>query len=298
MVYVLIHRYPLSEFLFCGLEGVEPLLLPVVEKTSLLIRLLKKLELCLSRILKVDLFFNFFPVEIYRKLKKMTHKDSLIYVGESSQMCFILSKICKNVGKKTAYFWNPCSSVTNCQKKINDMRLVGFDVATFDLEDAKNFNLKFVGQLYKKQELYNSEIENDFFFCGKDKGRKNFIETVKKIVNSLGKVEFIVPEKKDALGYGGYIEKVKKSRILFDFVQKNQSGLTIRVMEALFFQKKLITDNKFIVDYDFFNSSNILVIDENTSSEDIKKFMLTQFIPYEDSVLDQYSVDNVLKKMC
>ena len=245
MVYVLIHRYPLSEFLFCGLEGVEPLLLPVVEKTSLLIRLLKKLELCLSRILKVDLFFNFFPIEIYRKLKKLPHKDSLIYVGESSQMCFILSRICKNAGKRTAYFWNPCSTINQCDKVIERINSYGFNIATFDSGDAQKYNLKFVGQLYRKQEKYECKEEYDFFFCGKDKGRKKNIERVKKLVTSLGKVKFIVPEKKDAFEYGEYIENVKKSRILFDFVQKNQSGLTIRVMEALFFQKKLITESLF-----------------------------------------------------
>lgn len=298
MVYVLIHRYPLSEFLFCGLEGVKPLLLPVVEKTSWPIRLLRRVEFYFGRNFNVDLFYNFFPAEIYRTLKKMKCSDSLIYVGESSQMCFILSRICKNAGKKTAYFWNPCSSVNNCQKKINDMRQTEFDVATFDLEDAKKFNLKFVGQLYRKQEKYECKEEYDFFFCGKDKGRKKFIERVKKLVTSLGKVEFIVPEKKDAFEYGEYIEKVKKSRILFDFVQKNQSGLTIRVMEALFFQKKLITDNKHIANYDFFNISNILIIDEKTSSDDIAKFMSTPFIPYKDSVLDSLTVENVLKKMC
>jgi len=46
-----------------------------------------------------------------------------------------------------------------------------------------------------------------------------------------------------------------------DLVQGNQTGLSFRVFEAMALQKKLITDNKAIRNYPFYNPNNILILD-------------------------------------
>ena len=54
---------------------------------------------------------------------------------------------------------------------------------------------------------------------------------------------------------------IEKSKCVLDIERPVQRGLTMRTIEILGARKKLITTNKDIVNYDFYNSTNILVID-------------------------------------
>lgn len=53
-----------------------------------------------------------------------------------------------------------------------------------------------------------------------------------------------------------------KSKAILDICHHNQSGLTMRSIEALGARRKLITNNENIKMYDFFNPQNILILDE------------------------------------
>ena len=295
MFYVLTHRFPLSEFLFCGHKEIVPLLLPT-RKLSFGARMMKRIQFFLCYFLHINFFFNFFPSEIYEKLRSLKKEDSLIFVGESLQMSLILSRICPNV-KKIAYFWNPCSRISKCESHIKRIKCMGFSIATFDNDDAKKYNLIFAPQFYREipPNCLCNEIKNDFFFCGKNKGRKDFLLKLEHVLSSRGSCNFIIPERNDAMQYLDYIEELKRSRILCDVNQNGQSGLTLRVLESLFFQKKLITNNENIYNYDFFKESNILVINESISREKIEKFLSIPFEPYNVNVLKKYEVTNVLR---
>ena len=54
-----------------------------------------------------------------------------------------------------------------------------------------------------------------------------------------------------------------KSKAVVDVQMKNQSGLTMRTIEALHFEKKLITTNPAILEYEFYTDNNICVINKN-----------------------------------
>ncbi|MBC8645143.1 hypothetical protein H9W95_17330 [Flavobacterium lindanitolerans] len=55
---------------------------------------------------------------------------------------------------------------------------------------------------------------------------------------------------------------IEKSNALLDIKRDGQFGLTFRIFESMGLEKKLITTNLDIVNYDFYNPNNILVIDE------------------------------------
>ncbi len=57
-----------------------------------------------------------------------------------------------------------------------------------------------------------------------------------------------------------------------DIHHKNQSGLTMRTLEVLSLGKKLVTTNKSILNYDFYDTNQILVIDRENPSIDISFF--------------------------
>ena len=88
----------------------------------------------------------------------------------------------------------------------------------------------------------------------------------------------------------------RKSRIIVDMQHPNQTGLTLRTMEALGSKKKLITTNPDIVNYDFFDPQNILVVDRK--KPDISEhFFRTTYSPIPKNIYEKYSVDSWLDQI-
>lgn len=91
-------------------------------------------------------------------------------------------------------------------------------------------------------------------------------------------------------------EKIKKSKIIIEIQRKEQVGLSFRVFEALGHNKKLITTNADVVNYDFYNPQNILVIDEDNI--DIPEgFVDTPYEPVDKAILENYYLENWVKKV-
>lgn len=293
MIYVVTYEFPLSHFLFTGLEGVEAILIPIRHQ-SFFIRCFKYM----ARKMGILIGFLGMSKDQIKKLKNMKEDDTLVYLGESPTACYALSKICKKQVRKICFFWNSCSTIKNCEKCIKKIKKSGFPIVTFDSEDAQRYNLIFANQFYRnvsglKRE--NIKIENDFFFCGKNKGRKELLQRMQKLLSTIGNCKFVIPEKEDAMSYPDYVDEVKKTKVLCDVNQNNQSGLTLRVLESLFFSKKLITNNTFIEKYDFYNPNNILIYRSHTTKDDVLSFLMKPYEPVDGEILARYEVTNVLK---
>lgn len=84
---------------------------------------------------------------------------------------------------------------------------------------------------------------------------------------------------------------LKKSNTVFDIQHNKQSGLTMRTIETLGAQKKLITANTDIKKYDFYNENNIFVFDEHNSDK-IKDFINNKYMPLQDDIYKKYSLHN------
>jgi hypothetical protein len=86
------------------------------------------------------------------------------------------------------------------------------------------------------------------------------------------------------------------SSAVIDIQHPDQTGLTMRSIEMLGLNKKLITTNTDIKNYDFFNSDNIAVIDRYSPSIPVE-FIDTSYIEPNDCVVNQYSIQNWLRSM-
>lgn len=105
----------------------------------------------------------------------------------------------------------------------------------------------------------------------------------------------VIPEKSpDAIGYFDYLDVLKESKVICEFVQDGQIGLTIRTLEALFFHKKLITTNSSIINEDFYNPKNILIIKEQTSDEELRNFLNCPMSAVDVSIIQKYGVYSLL----
>jgi hypothetical protein len=84
---------------------------------------------------------------------------------------------------------------------------------------------------------------------------------------------------------------IKKCKILLEIQRTDQLGLSFRIFEALGHRKKLITTNEDIVNYDFYNPQNILVVDEhNINIPD--QFVNSPYAEVDESILAKYRVEN------
>lgn len=84
---------------------------------------------------------------------------------------------------------------------------------------------------------------------------------------------------------------LKKSNTVFDMQHNKQSGLTMRTIETLGAKRKMITTNKNIKKYDFYNKNNIFVLDEH-NWHDIEHFINNKYEHITDGIYKKYSLQN------
>ena len=141
---------------------------------------------------------------------------------------------------------------------------------------------------------------------GCDKGRKAELVNVKKIFEANGLTsKIILVDNRKALydrryswriSYDKVCKYVEESRVIIEVLQNGQEGISLRVFESLFFEKKLITNNKSIVNYDFYNSKNIFILGMNDESK-FRDFVHTPYVKMDEKIINQYKADNWLRKM-
>lgn len=96
------------------------------------------------------------------------------------------------------------------------------------------------------------------------------------------------------ISYEQNLSYVSRARTIVDILNKVHCGLSFRVFEALGNDKKLITDNKNIVKYDFYDPSNIYVI-EDYSFEGLEDFLSKPYKPLDATMKEKYSFENWIK---
>lgn len=90
------------------------------------------------------------------------------------------------------------------------------------------------------------------------------------------------------------LEVIKNSKIVLDIQHPMQTGLTMRTIEMIGAERKLITTNTAIKDYDFYNPNNIYIIDRDNPSID-PSFFSSPYQPVAPSLYHKYSLDGWLE---
>ncbi|MGL4865413.1 MAG: hypothetical protein ACRC3I_04195 [Cetobacterium sp.] len=202
------------------------------------------------------------------------------------------------------WFWNPIKD----ESIILNLKSKEIEIWSFDLNDCKKYNLKINTQFYFETYLDSPSLKfqkEKIYFIGSDKGRiikiKKFLEEIKKIGKNIDlKIQVLKDNKTKncvaldvevlalPIPYSKIIQDIEESTILLEICQDNQTGLTLRALEALMFNKKLITNNKNIINYDFYKKENIFIIGE--------KRELNHFLEAEYSAISYEIKENYLFK--
>jgi len=91
-------------------------------------------------------------------------------------------------------------------------------------------------------------------------------------------------------------EIFSRSNVVIDIERTIQAGLTMRTIEALGAQRKLVTTNPLVRHHDFFDPANIWVIDRK-SPEIPEEFLTKPFQKTSLKVLEKYSIEHWLKTL-
>lgn len=220
------------------------------------------------------------------------------------------AKLCLNL-------WDSVENIPGVTKKFKY-----FDTHhSFDLNDCEKYPILkfrplFYGDQFRK-ESHSGEYKYDISFLGTiHSDRFAVIKQVQKIAQEKGlksfwflflQSEFIYkfyrltkPEFRgvsknvfsfDKMSAKEISEIVDDSRIILDVQHPKQTGLTMRTIEMVGMNKKLITTNESIKKYDFYNTNNIAVVNRK-NVEIPTEFLDTPYQSLPPELYEKYSLKN------
>ena len=185
------------------------------------------------------------------------------------------------------------------------------EIFSFDIDDSKKYGFTFITNYiyFEKKEIKSDSKNNykafivmsaderiqilnklaDFFTINKLKFK--FVLVGKKRPKNLNEnIEF---SNKTFL-LSDYQKDIENSSILIDLIRFNHNGLSFRIFEALALQKKIITSNLSIKNYDFYNTESIFVLDTNNITVPLE-FIESPFQPIDNAIYEKYTIKNWVK---
>lgn len=250
------------------------------------------------------------------KFAKMDDGYDCIFVIRGEALSTELLRILKNNNPEAVfimYQWDSARNNKNALLIENE-----FDrIYTFDIEDAKDYgwiyrplfflenkeliktnkdiDFAFIGTLYYKRALLFKRIcdycrNNNlslfhYLYCPKLVYyiHKYIMHDSRYSIVKRDEVEFI-PLKNEFL-----IEQYKKTKILVDYTADDQTGLTMRTIESIGYDCKIITNNKKIMETNLYEYGNVFVYD--IEDFDIpKEFIDKEYSPLPEDLYNYYSL--------
>ncbi len=235
-------------------------------------------------------------ISILGKWKNEINKYDKFIIFESLYNEKVAKKIkrTKKENKVIVYFWNYIDD--NNKYILNDKNIDEF--WTFDKNDAQKYNMKYNPQFYTKNvKIQDEQNKYDVLFLGRPKTRKKDIVDLEKKLKEEGiQTNFkIIENEKDYVSYDEYLKMIAESKCILDYNQEGQVGLSLRPMEALFLERKLITNNTDIRNYDFYNHDNIFILGEDNINE-IKEFINKPYKKIDQDIIYYYDFDQWLNR--
>ncbi|MBX2884835.1 MAG: hypothetical protein KTR32_33075 [Granulosicoccus sp.] len=189
--------------------------------------------------------------------------------------------------------------------RIPAIKQRGYSIWSFDAEDCQRHGFHKYDQFISKIGTYeNTPIKIDFGFIGKNKGRKEQLESLRQKLQDMGfrcEIDLRVGARKKGTGkvdlpYAEYLQEICKARCMIDIVQEQQAGITLRPLEAAIYQRKLMTNSIRVKDLSFYNKNNIFVIGHD-SWDRLQGFMEMSFVEPGEETLSPYMTEAMLSKV-
>ena len=256
---------------------------------------------------------------IYRKMRthvpkamvfnvpKPSQTDNKIIVFDTNVTPPYLYWLCNHYPDKRIilWYWNPVNG--NNAFELFPRRV---EIWSYSPSDCERYGFKYNSQFYfdciAEQQAKNygrGYTQPTVCFIGREKGRKEPIIKIKEMLEQNGiRTDFHfmkdgVPKNRfeePLMAYTSVINMISNCDTLLDFTLRDETGLSLRPMEAMFFGKKLITNQRSIARYDFYRKENIYILGEEDRS--IQEFLNTPGVEIEPEIRDFYLLSNWLKR--
>lgn len=249
-------------------------------------------------------------------LAKLGHQDQILVLNPDTFDMSTLEKIKDYTGRMITYLYD------NLERFPVEEKLHLFDkVFSFDDKDIEKHgferltNYNYLDYIPQEQQRPVMDL---YYITSFDKGRNKILLPLAKILYEKGiAYGFVIVGKKgwkEQIKLGKDVLKnftvlrrkpiptatvadmYKSTKALLDLMRCGQTGLSFRVFEAMAMEKKIVTDNAEIKNYDFYNPNNILVLDKDLSN--ISKEFFQQ--PYEkipEDIYHKYTLDHWTDKV-
>lgn len=241
-------------------------------------------------------------IERLDRERDLSHYGKII-IFEDLNLTWALAKYVPDSKRVHLWYWN---IVDLCRKDKIKLQLVKkmCSAWTFDEGQAKELGLKLNTQFYIGEPYAGDPgCDYDLFFVEQDKGRKELLDKISSFCGQNGlKAKIVITGGKDADGnvtgfmeYPDVIDCVRRSRAVLEIGREDQTGLTVRSLEALYFNKALVTNNKQIYEKKYFGKDNSYILDpEDTSG--LAEFIRSSTPRYSPEAYDYYSVKSWLER--
>ncbi len=310
-------NYFLSEWIFEGLNDDSLKKHDVITHKALSSKGLKHAWLKIKKMAAVNgiplAAEHFFQKDYIEQAKQLAskHETVLLFDIQNLKDIKIFRKIFpdKNL---IVFLWNParqfCRNRFSKNSYIKSVNRLGITVATFDEEDAKEYGFTLMRQPYRMVEstdLADIRGLKDVFFIGADKNRAGTIAALKELTD--GDLSFTIYLQKDkhspinkqlindyhdkGLSYEQTREQIVNHRAYLELLQKVQKGTTMRPIEALMHDRKLISSNTGLKNSELYHDTRILVLGPNTTREQLVDFVKSDFLPVARELKEKYDIN-------
>lgn len=197
---------------------------------------------------------------------------------------------------------NPLNPNTKTKHLIQSLQALDYTIWSFDLADCAKYGFKFYRQFIEQlPEVSSQAPQYDFAFVGRNKGRETILQALETELKAQGYSVLFDIRSDQAKGikanvsYPAYLQAYLSARCMIDVTQTGQVGLTLRPLEAMTYQRKLLTNNALIQQEAFYHPANVFMFDENLDLSGLKAFMQQPYSPIAADTQALYSLASLTK---
>ncbi len=256
---------------------------------------------------KQMLGFNEVEPELQKKLDEIENIDYALILRPDTYSASFLDKIRSKTKKFCTYQWDGLSRYPTIDPLISKFdRFFVFDSSDL-CRDGVLPTTNFCMSSLTHEQLFDEKLATDVYYLGSY--YKDRLPVLFKMLTQLKsidlKVKYIFKSSKpnpskvyplittdQPLTFEENLKNTYNSKIIIDLVYEGHQGLSFRVFEALTFDKKIITTNESVKQYDFYDPNNIFVWTNNTTVEELNSFVSKPVHPVSQHLKHKYSFEN------
>ena len=274
--------------------------------------------------LKNDIAFQIYSRFYHNRRLRRYFQDRIYYYPHNMDGLIILFdtkipdhylkmiKIKNPRAKIILWYWNE----VNSENKVSHPE--EFDIWSNSPADCEAYGLHYNPQFFFDsiteqhrdiREQGKMQGKQSFIFMGREKGRSDLISGIAREVEKCGwscDINYLStcindrprnPADPYSAGfeYDRCIEKILNYQGILDVVYKENSGLSLRPLESIFFHKKLITNNPIVASYDFYDENNMYIWGRSKMS--LEEFLSKPYRPVPDRICRRYLVSSWLSRI-